>query len=349
MSNFFISTGAVSSAVRASILTDQKQLVRTQKEIATGRIADVGLEIGHRSREMVALRQTLTWSQSIVGTNSIVATRLETSQAGMADIEKISNAFLEGLLGARGTSPGLSQVEAQASSLLTAFLSRLNVEVAGTYVFGGTNSSQPPMASYFSTSGSAARSSMQQAFQAHFGMPSDDPAVATIGPAAMSAFLDGDFAGEFTDAAWSSRWSAASGENVIGRISLTEMQEIGANANEEPFRQLAKAFVLVGDLGGKALQQQTRAVALEKATELVGSALTGLASMRSRVGISQERTSSAGERLSLQIDIATRRLADIEGVDPYASAIELNELMTRLEASYATTARLQRLSLLDYL
>lgn len=349
MSNFFISTGSMSSAARASALQGQEQLVRKQKEIATGKIADVGLVIGHRSRELVGLRQALDWSRAISGTNAIVATKLEATQTGLADIEKIANGFLEGLLAARASSTSNSPVEAQAGTSLTALLSRLNSEVGGEYVFGGGNVSQPPLVDYFSKHGSPARTAVQRAFHTHFSIASSDPAVSEIDGSSMRAFLDTELPAEFSDAAWSSGWSKSSDDNPIARIGWSEMQEVGANANEAPFRQLAMALVMVSDLGGKSLNADARAAVLEKATELVGSSLTSIVSTQSRVGLSQERIASANEQLSLQIDIVSKRVSQIEDVDPYATATELNELMSRLEASYATTARIQRLSLLDYL
>ena len=349
MSNLFISTASMSGAGLAAIRSAQEQLVRLQKEVATGKIADTGLELGHRSKEPVGLHQTLAMTEAIKGTNAIVLARLDTSQTSLAGIEKTAQDFLGALLGARGSSAASAQIESQARAALRSIGALLNSEVGGVYVFGGQSSAGPPMTDYLAASGSAARQSVQQAFSAAFGIASDDPAVGQIDAAAMRAFLDGPLEAELADPAWSARWSQATSEGPVARIALGEMQEVGASASEAPFRQLTKALVMVGDLGGAALNAQTRQVVLDEATSLIGSAMTGLASIRSRLGIAEERTTAANERLSLQSDIAQSRLQRIETADPYETATALNELMTRLDASYATTARIQKLSLLDYL
>jgi flagellar hook-associated protein 3 FlgL len=42
-------------------------------------------------------------------------------------------------------------------------------------------------------------------------------------------------------------------------------------------------------------------------------------------------------------------LSTLESVDPAEASVRLNELQTRMEASYSLTARLQQLSLVKYL
>lgn len=349
MSNFFISTSAMSNATRAAVRTVQHDLVNIQKEVATGKKADVGLEIGQRSSELVVLQQTLEITTAIRGGNNIAGTRLEASQAALGDIDKLAGEFLNGLLSSSNSSKATSQVEAQARTLLQSFTSSLNVEVAGQHIFGGLNTDTSPLSNYFAEGGSAARSTLQSAFQSAFGVSSSDPAVREIEPDAMVSFIDGPLQAMFEDPAWSASWSNASLNPPVARIAFAETQEVGASASETPFRQLAMALAMVSDLGGTNLKETTRTTIIAKATELVGSAIPGIASVRSRLGLSQERVTAANERLSLQVDLLTKRKSQIEDADQYTTAANLNALMQRLEASYATTARIQSLSLLDYL
>ena len=58
----------------------------------------------------------------------------------------------------------------------------------------------------------------------------------------------------------------------------------------------------------------------------------------------------ANDRMSAQkdvIDDADRNA--LESVDPYEASTRVNTLLTQIETSYALTARIQQLSLLDYL
>ena len=51
----------------------------------------------------------------------------------------------------------------------------------------------------------------------------------------------------------------------------------------------------------------------------------------------------------MQIDIIATHIGALEAVDPYEASTRVSTLMTQIETSYALTARIQRLSLLNYL
>ena len=71
--------------------------------------------------------------------------------------------------------------------------------------------------------------------------------------------------------------------------------------------------------------------------------------LRTSVGIASERVQNATDRASLQKDVFTSDLQELEAVDPYEVSARINELTLQLETSYALTGRLQRLSLLNFL
>lgn len=349
MSNFFISTDTMTRASRASVLATQAQLARKQTEVASGKISDVGIQIGHRASELVALRHTLAASSAQQGANAITASRLESSQGALTNIGRIAHGFLGAVLAARGSAVASDQLGSQARTAMSALADRLNTNTGGEFLFAGINTGEAPVVSYFAAAGNAARNSILQAFQAKFGVLPTDPDVVDITPEDMSNFISNELASQFADAAWSANWSTAASQTPTAMIGPFEQQEVGASANEPPFRQLAQAIAMVVDLGGTALKDATRAVVLQKATELAGGAQAGISSVASRLGLTQQRIEQANEQLSLKVDIVTRQLSALESADPYTTATDLNELMRRLEASYATTARIQNLSLLAYL
>ena len=53
--------------------------------------------------------------------------------------------------------------------------------------------------------------------------------------------------------------------------------------------------------------------------------------------------------MSIQIDIMTRHIGALENVDPFEASTRVSALLTQVETAYAMTARIQRLSLLNYL
>jgi flagellar hook-associated protein 3 FlgL len=348
MSSLFISSSALSGAARTAVMKLQVDLARAQKELATGRLADTGLSLGAATVEGVALRQSQAWHEAIVRTNASAAARLDVSQSALDGMGKTAQNVLSALLGARGSTAGRAEIANQAKAALVSLTDQLNTELAGVHVFGGDNSADIPMAGYYAPAATS-RQSVAAAFTMAFGMSQTDPAVGTIGAQAMSQFLDGAFVAEFADAAWMGNWSVATSQNAIARIAADEKIEVSANANEATFRVLSQAYVMVADLGGQNLSQDTFNMVLDRATKLIGNALNGLAAVRSRLGTAQDRVSSASERLATQGNIIANRLTKTEGVDSYEAATAANQIMTQLQASYAVTARIQQLSILNYL
>jgi len=53
MTSTFIASSAVSGAVRSSLMKLQAKLAEAQKEVATGRLADVGLSLGFKAGQTV--------------------------------------------------------------------------------------------------------------------------------------------------------------------------------------------------------------------------------------------------------------------------------------------------------
>ncbi len=68
-----------------------------------------------------------------------------------------------------------------------------------------------------------------------------------------------------------------------------------------------------------------------------------------KLGNVQEQVKLASERLKVQTDILNRRINDLENVNLEETSVRLNTALTQLETTYAVTARMQGLSILNYL
>lgn len=349
MTSTFIASSAVSGAVRASLMKLQTKLAQAQKEVTTGRLADVGLSLGFKTGQAVSLRQEHTRLVSITETNGLVASRLDASQAALAALAKGAQSFLGQLIAARDSDATPQIIEGQARAALAAFADLANSNFNGAALFAGVNTDVKPIAGYTSSPPSANAQAVATAFSTAFGISQSDPAVANIAPAAMQAFLDGAFAGLFDPAAWASTWSTASDQNMKSRISTSELVETSVNANDEAFRKLASAYTMLADLGTSDLNLETYRTVVDTATRVVGEALDGITALQASLGTAQARIENANDRMSIEIDIMANHIGALEGVDPYEASSRLSTLLSQIETAYATTARIQRLTLLDYL
>jgi flagellar hook-associated protein 3 FlgL len=349
MTSTFIATRAVSGATRASLMKLQSKLVQAQQEVATGRHADVGLALGFKAGQAVSLRQEHNRLQSIQDTNGLVAARLDASQSALGALAEDAQGFLAQLAASRSADTGPQVIRGLAQTALAAFSEVLNTTFNGAALFAGINTDVRPIAPYNTSPPTTNAQAVASAFAAAFGVSQSDPGVANISSASMQTFLDGAFAGLFDPAAWATNWSAAADQNVKSRISTSELIETSVNANDAAFRKLARAYTMLADLGTDKLNASAYQAVVDTATRAVGEALQGITELQAGLGTAQERVKSANERMSIQVDILTNHIGVLEGVDPYEASSLLTSLLTQVETAYAMTARIQKLTLLNYL
>ncbi len=350
MKTSFVSTLAMQSALKLQVETGQLALTRAQKESSTGVLADFGLSLGNRSSDAVSLANSVGQLQTITDSNSIVNTRLSSAQDALAHISDSGQTALDALLGITASS-GASQVQSVQNTIKNAFetvTAAANQSASGEYLFGGINSSQPPLNDYFASSGSAAKTAFENSFQAQFGFPIGDPASSGITEAQMNAFLD-QVSTDFEGPAWQTNWSNASDSPMTSRINTNEVISTSTTANSEGFRKLAMASVISVELLGNGLSAGAQGAVIQRATAAVGSAISSIDSDRSSLGVAEARVKKANDSISNQIDLVKTRMSDLESVDPYEAATRVNTLTTQLETSYALTSRISQLSLLNYL
>ena len=215
MTTTFISTSALSEATRSSLMKLQAKLAEAQKEVTTGRLADVGLSLGFKAGQTVSLRQEHARLQSITDTNGLVASRLDASQAALKALAETAQSFLGQLLAARNSATGRSVIQAQAKAALVGLRRHAQHHVQrGLAVRRHQRRREADHRLQRRARRRPIAQAVASAFATAFGVTQSDPAVANISAADMQTFLDGPFAGLFDPAAWSGTWSAASDQNV---------------------------------------------------------------------------------------------------------------------------------------
>ena len=100
----FTSTSAISAATRLTMAKLQSQLVDAQKEVSTGRYADVGATLGSKTGLAVSLRQEQDRLQGIIDSNGPVSSRLDASQAALKAISDDAQNFIGQLVSSRNGS-----------------------------------------------------------------------------------------------------------------------------------------------------------------------------------------------------------------------------------------------------
>ncbi|MGA7657620.1 MAG: hypothetical protein WCA96_12690, partial [Methylocella sp.] len=135
----FISTQAITSSMRQSILQMQSDLAANETEVSTGNYADIGLSLGATSGEDVSLQAQTSMLQTLTNTNQTVATRLSTTQTTLSSLQTSAQDLLNSLLEGDGSNSNASTIQASGQNDLQGLISSLNSSLNGDYTFAGTN------------------------------------------------------------------------------------------------------------------------------------------------------------------------------------------------------------------
>lgn len=327
----------------------QAELAQATKELATGRYADVGRELGFRTGQSISVRQERSQLEAFMTSNGVVSLRLNSTEKSLQSIRTAAEGFMKEIISRPYDGIDSGAVIASARSNLGFLVSELNRTAGGQYIYGGLNASQRPVDPYETTPTSAAKSAVDAAFLSAFGIPQTDPAVLQISPSDMAAFLDGPFASLFDEAAWVGAWSRASSEVMHSQVSAAEKVATSISANDSAIRKLAMAYTMAFDLGNAGLSAETRQVLFQKAANLVGVATKELTHLEAAVGNAQSRVNRANEMMDLQRNILDEKLGKLEGVDPAEAKTRVDALSTQIQISYSLTSQLRKLSLIDYI
>lgn len=338
----FVSSQAISHAMRYQMQRMQVDLMNAQQEVVTGRHADVGLALGARAGYSFSLTRESERLESLIDSNQLAQSRLSATQANLQQIRSEAEEFLTGLNTAISGAGDPHIIRQQAEALLDQITGALNSNINGEHIFAGINTDARPMAD-FSDPASPNRVAFEAAFAAHFA----DPSTATA--AQMDDFLDNVVAGQFLGADWNTYWSSATDQQIVSRITLSETAQTSVSANIPGIRKLVMAAVAVTASVDKEMSAEARAAALDKAFSLVGDAINDLVNQQAETGITEQRLENANERLTMQKDLFTATAGKIEGVDPYEASTRVTSLLSQIEISYALTSRMQNMSLLRYL
>jgi flagellar hook-associated protein 3 FlgL len=343
-----VSSAGISNAMRYSQMRMQVDLVKAQKEMDTGRVADIGLALGARASQSVTFARDLERLNSIVDSNPLNASRLSSTQDALGQIAAAAQSFLSSLTSAASGDVGDSILRDSGKATLQALTAILNTSVNGEYLFSGTNTDVKPIDD-FAAAGSPAKAAFDAAFLAHFGFAKDDPSAASISAADMDDFITNDVEPQFLGAGWQANWSSATDQPIVSRIALNETTEASVSANNDGVRKLAMAASMMSDLLDSNIGEEARKVLGEHALSLVGEALGKISQVQAQTGIIEKRVTDASDRMKTQVDLFERHIIDLEGIDPYEAANRVNDLMSHIQTSFALTARIQQLSLLNFL
>jgi len=344
-----ISNVSMQNAMRLTILQAQNQLLKSQTEVTTGKFADVGTELGSRTALSLDLTRESARMQGLISTNALATQRLESSQEAMNSIADAGQTMMNALIAVKGSSNSsdLAVATQVISDSLGIYVSAANTSVSGEFIFAGVNSDVRPL-----VDGDTILADFNAAFTTHFGFaPTDSAQTINITTTQMDDFLTNVVEPMFigTGNEWTTDWSSASSSPMMTRISQSDTVQTSTSANSDGMRNFALAAVASIGLMSIKLPEDVLNVVSDKVIGYTGKAISGVDSERTQLGLSQERVTKTNASLQIQHDVLQSNFSSMVEVDAYEASTRINNLLALVEASYTLTAKIQKLSLVNYL
>lgn len=345
----FVSTQFLANSLVGPVMQAQSQLTTAMTEESTGQYADLGLQLGDQSGYELSLKEQVGLLQTLTSGNSVVSTSLSTAQNALSAIQSSAQTTLNDLATWTPSANSGASLQNMGQSALQSLIASTNATSGDQYVFGGINSAVAPMADYYSTPTSAAKTAIDQAFQTTFGVLPSDPAAANISASDMQSFLSGPFAALFTGASWSADWSSASSANTSAEIAPGQTVTTSTNANQPGFQQLAQAYAMLSEFGGSALSGNAHQAVATAASSLVSQGVDLMINLQAELGSTQSAVTNANNSMSSQLTILQGQIGNLDNVNATATAAQINSLTNQVQMAYELTSRLSQLNLAQYL
>ncbi len=345
----FVSTQFLANSLVAPVMQAQSQLTTAMTEESTGQYADLGLQLGDQSGYELSLKEQVGLLQTLTSGNGLVSTSLSTAQSALSTISSSAQTTLNDLATWTPSANSGASLQNMGQSALQSLIASTNATSGDQYVFGGINSAVAPMADYYSTPTSAAKTAIDQAFQTAFGVLPTDPAAANISASAMQSFLSGPFAALFQGAAWSADWSSASSVNTSAEIAPGQTVATSTNANQPGFQELAQAYAMLSEFGGSELSSDAQQAVATAASSLVSQGMDSMTNAQAELGSTQSAVTNANNSMSSQLTILQGQIGNLDNVNANTTAAQINSLTNQVQMAYELTSRLSQLNLAQYL
>lgn len=352
MAIYNVSSMTMSSRMVQFIQEGNNELHRLTIENATGKHADLGLAVGAQAGTASSLRNDFNYAERLDLSNSQTEMKLDVAYQSVDTLREAADAFRSQMIGVRDTGGSIITLSKLANTEMDSLTSLLNTSAGGVYVFGGENVGSGPMQDFEAS----AKAAIEAEFATHFGFPLSDSAnTKNITKAQMQMFLDDTFNDEasatnqFNAANWGANWSNATDTVMSANIETGVNVNSTQSANDQSFKQLAKAYAMVGLIGAADLDPETESVVIDNSVAAITQGIDGINKVQTDIGAVQHRLDLAEKSLDNRMSTLNIRVNEIENVDPNEVAVRLTEAETQLEANYAITSRLNKLSLLNYI
>jgi flagellar hook-associated protein 3 FlgL len=308
-----IASAAENSLVLFYMQQNQGNLDNLNAEISTGLTAQTYSQIPQQTSPLIDLRTETSRQNGFIDTINTLGTRLQTMSLSLQQIQNAVTSFTA-LLPSGAFNTAHPTISEQAEGLLHQIAGYLNVQDGTRYLFGGTNTTTPPVDLSTLPTATASLATAVNQSTANGGYYAG-------GPASPPAEIDTQVSLDYSI-------TADNGQALEPIIRVLNFL-----ANKGPFSNTNPVDVANATLAGQMLTQATQA----------------LTTLQGKLGLQQAQLNNELSVHQNTVNIAKNGISNIVSVNQATAITQLQTLETQIQASFSATSTISKLSLVNYL
>jgi flagellar hook-associated protein 3 FlgL len=346
-----VSTLGMSLQSRKSVADNQRSLLMLQQEQASGKRFDVAGDLGALGVRAIRLREMFNAAENYQTSNRTLASRLEITQSSLSNVTSNGNEFVTKIIAGLHGDVASSLIQAAARDLIDNMEGALNTSFGGRSLFSGSAVDAQSLQTSTAVNGGTGLSPLQVLQNVIAAKP------AVIDSATLSDLLTGpdgiasifDNTNSVAAHRYSTTFYNGNTQSVTAKIDETSLVPGGARADDPGVTRILKAAYTLAAIDSSAMPSGQYRELLTACLNDIEQGMAEVQQTQAMLGLAQQAIESAQKRHSLMADMATRQINELEQVDPFETAVRLSNMATQIESTFSITARISRLSLINYL
>jgi flagellar hook-associated protein 3 FlgL len=308
------------------------QVQRASIEVTTGRQSDIAKALRGDVGPLLAVDASLTRLDAFKTTTADAAFQASVQQTALTGMSSLASGITMTLLGARDypTVAQVNSVAADARMRLESVIGLVNSQASGRAAFSGTATDTVPL-------GRA-----DDLLTALETAAAGSTTAAQVATAVVNWFADPLGYGAFYQ---------GGGSLSPAPIAPGETADLSTTALDPAIRDTLAGFAMAAllDRGMLAGDSGERARLAQRAGQELLTTEDARIGLAARIGTVEAQIESARTRNAAEGTALGILRSDVGSVDPYEAATRLENARSQLESLYLVTARVSRLSLVDFL
>lgn len=343
------------SSMHANILSRrhvadlQSALSRAGKEASTGLKDDVYRELGRGSVRAISMRREQERTEAFLGSNQQLSGKLDSMALSLSSaregVQEVLDLVAPNIDSSEATS---TQLQSAARSALATLTARLNTSYGGVQLFSGVASQTPTLAAWDEA---GATPSPKQMIEGLIGGGLGDAADAQAKVDELRNIFDSTAGGGLTYEGVIYMGAPDDEEaRLSARIDEGVTLDYDVQASDEAFAKVYQGLAMLAATDVSQIDDpEAYSAYMSEVKDVLSEGVSGMLRSEGTLGRAQERLSKTMTAQQDRSDLLSSRVLDLEGVDSYEAATRVSTLKSQLEATYAITSQLSKLSFLNYM